>query len=499
MAAGTSLAAQSRLWQPDERVLITSFADVGALAADQRKLYIASPGGLAIYDYVRERWDYPSTVEDEYPAGEQPSALAYDPIQMEVWLGTANGGLHRWRAVPSRWETVAFALGQIQAIVPSIGIEVEGIWVQTANGWYRAGRLAFGACSMPRDRVPATIAQRAVSRRSFDPSLNAFRATLGLDPLGRRWPITSFTTGDRPEQYWFGSGGNLVFKFDARGGSPTWFWYGATTRGVSAIARLADTLWFGGDGRGPRSGLVRATRDLQRWYLLDPRDGAPNTRVDQIEVTPTHTYTAGNDGVSVLDRRNGRWQRLSSEAAVSVATHASALFIGTRTGLRHINRAASRVISGPAIQRVRVIADTLWIATANGVFNADAALHPDSLRLVQLPLPTARFADVARAGSRMFALADDALFVRDSNGWSGPLRVPALGGLRRLNTIAADGDAVWIGGAMGIARYQPAPEQWLFFLAPGDLPAGAVQHIVPDGEYVWAATPAGALRLQWRR
>ena len=99
----------------------------------------------------------------------------------------------------------------------------------------------------------------------------------------------------------------------------------------------------------------------------------------------------------------------------------------------------------------------------------------------------------------MFALAEDALYVNDSSGWSAPIRVPALGGLRRLNTIAADGDAVWIGGAMGIARYQPAPEQWLFFLAPGDLPAGAVQHIVPDGEYIWAATPAGALRLQWRR
>ena len=497
--AVSSAPAQSRLWQPDERILITSFADVGAIAADSRKLYIAASAGLAVYDHTRFVWEYPSTVEDDYPAGEQPSALAYDPVQMELWLGTVNGGLHRWRAVPSRWETVAFALGQVQAIVPSIGIEDEGIWVQTASGWYRAGRLAFGASPVSSDRLPASVARRAAAQRTLDPSLSAFRAQLGLDPLGRRWPLTSFAVGDRPELYWFGTNGNMAFRYEPTRGGVHWLWYGAATRGVSAIAKLGDTLWLGGDGRGPRSGLVRATRDLQRWLQLDARDGAPNGRVEHIEVTPTHTYTAGQDGVHAFERRIGLWQRLSGDAANSVAVHDPAVFIGTRTGLRHIVGSASRVISGPAIQRVRVIGDTLWVAAVNGLFKARAAALPDSLRLEQAMVTNARFADVAQAGNRMYAVSEDALFVRDSAGWSAPKRVPSLNGLRRLISIAADGDAVWIGGSMGIARYQPAPEQWLFFLAPGDLPAGAVQHVMPDGEFVWAATPAGAMRLQWRR
>ena len=270
-AAVSGVPAQSRLWQPDERILITSFADVGAIATDTRKLYIAASAGLAVYDHSRLIWEFPSTVEDEYPAGEQPTALAYDPLQMELWLGTANGGLHCWRAVPSRWETVAFALGQIHAIVPSIGVEDEGIWVQTALGWYRAGRLAFGASPVSSDRIAGSIARRAAAQRTIDPSLSAFRARIGLDPLGRRWPITSFAVGDRPELYWLGTNGNMVLRFDPTRGGEHWLWYGAPTRGVSAIAKLGDTLWFGGDGRGPRSGLVRTTRDLQRWFLLEPR------------------------------------------------------------------------------------------------------------------------------------------------------------------------------------------------------------------------------------
>ena len=148
---------------------------------------------------------------------------------------------------------------------------------------------------------------------------------------------------------------------------------------------------------------------------------------------------------------------------------------------------------------MRVIGDTLWVAAVNGLFKANARSLPDSLRLEPVPISNARFADIAQAGNRMYAISEDALFVRDSTGWSAPLRVPSLNGLRRLISIAADGDAVWIGGSMGIARYQPDPEQWQFFLAPADLPAGAVQHVLPDGEYVWAATPAGAMRLQWRR
>ena len=66
--------AQSRLWQPDERILITSFADVGAIAADSRRLYIAASAGLAVYDHTRLVWEYPATIDDDYPAGEQPSA-----------------------------------------------------------------------------------------------------------------------------------------------------------------------------------------------------------------------------------------------------------------------------------------------------------------------------------------------------------------------------------------------------------------------------------------
>jgi ligand-binding sensor domain-containing protein len=292
--------------------------------------------------------------------------------------------------------------------------------------------------------VSASIVQRASTVRTLDPTLAAFRSTLGLDTRARRWPVTSFVRGERTEEYWFGTAGNFLFRFDALRGQPEWFWYGAPSRGVSSLALRGNALWLGSDGRG---------------------------------------------------RRNG----VSSDPASTVAIAGEHIWIGTRTGLTHIAGSQSRSILGAAVYRVRLLGDSVWVAAANGLYHTPQNAQADSVQLARVAtLPNTRFVDAARVGNRMFAITDDALFIRDSVAWRGPVRLPAMVGLRRLTVLAAEDSALWIGGVNGLARYQPDSEQWLYFLTPGDLPAGPVD-IMPAGEHVWLATPAGALRLYWRK
>jgi ligand-binding sensor domain-containing protein len=493
-------AQSGRNWRPDERVLITAFHEVGALTSDTRAVFVATRGGLLQYDFLRNIWLLPSTQEDGYPLNDAPTALAIDRLQEDVWLGTTNGALYRRRGVQPRWESVAFALGsEVSAIIPSTGVEEDGIWVQTRSGWFRAGRLSSGAFPVPPGRVPAAIVQRAAALHTLDPALAAFRARLGLDVRSRRWPLTSFTRGDRTDQFWLGTNGGFVFRFDALRAQPEWFWYGAPTRGVSAIALAHDRVWFGGDGRGPRNGVARASADLQTWELLEPLDGGPGGRIEQIVATESHVYFAGSEGVTRIERAGTRTERLHEERANTVAVVGEHVWIGTRSGLVHIANGNSRPVLGPAISRLRAVGDRIWLAAANGLYQTAARAHADSTVLQrEAGLPVAPFHDVVQAGPRMVAVTADAVFIRDNTSWRGPIRVPVMRGLGRLSALAADGDAVWLGGQNGLARYQPATEEWLIFLAPQDLPAGPTE-IAAEGERVWLATPVGALRLDWRR
>ena len=500
-AAARSARAQSgRAWRPEERVLITSFAEVGALARDRLRLYAATRGGLVVYDPLSRTFDLPLTAEDGYPILELPSALAVDPLGDELWLGTAQGSLYRLRAIPARWENVAFALGgPVLAIVPTHSIRDDAIYVQTASGWHRTRRVALGARPVSPAEVPAGVITRARALTALDPALTAFRATLGLDARSRRWPLTASIPGETPETYWFATRGAFVFHFDARRGTPDWLWFGAPARGATAVAVSGETVMIGGDGRGPRDGLVHFSSDLQHWTLHDPLEGGPRGPIAQIAARGGDWYVATRDGV--FHRTQGAWERLGFEDATSVAPDAATLWVGTRRGLAVSGRTAVTILTGVHVNRVRVHDDTAWVATRTGVFQVPPPT--DSARGYEAEavavLPGSAFVDVVPVGQTILAIAPDAVWTRSEGQWRGPLRTPVLSGVGRLIAAAADGDAVWIAAERGAVRYVPATGEWSSLLAPADLPQGPVYDLAPAGRHVWLATPVGALRVQWRR
>ena len=126
------LTAQSRFWRPDERVLISDFSVVTAVAASPWLIYAATPHGLAIYDRRSHQWQPPVTGLDGYPPARARVALA-DPVGNAVWLGTDIGwsrydfDLHEW--------TQGSVPGGVTGLALDAQDPASGVFVQSAGGW----------------------------------------------------------------------------------------------------------------------------------------------------------------------------------------------------------------------------------------------------------------------------------------------------------------------------------------------------------------------------
>ena len=97
----TTASAQPQRYRPDERILITSFDAIAALASDSRRIWTASDAGIGIFDFGAGQWLPPLAPLPGWPIGDSPSALAHDPFGDRLWLGAIElgGGTLHWLAL----------------------------------------------------------------------------------------------------------------------------------------------------------------------------------------------------------------------------------------------------------------------------------------------------------------------------------------------------------------------------------------------------------------
>src|SRR5207247_7708010 len=96
------LSVQSSRWRPEERVLISDFSAVEAVAASPFTVFAATTHGLTIYDRQTRTWRLPVTSLEGYPAARVRVALAGGGGDA-AWLGTAVGW-ERYDAGVRTWE-----------------------------------------------------------------------------------------------------------------------------------------------------------------------------------------------------------------------------------------------------------------------------------------------------------------------------------------------------------------------------------------------------------
>jgi ligand-binding sensor domain-containing protein len=245
--------------------------------------------------------------------------------------------------------------------------------------------------------------------------------------------------------------------------------------------------------------------------------GAPGGFVARIVPADDAIWFAASDGAYRLDRgrigsglRAADWtrytsaDRLPADQTTCVVPVPGGAWIGTLRGLAKLdvtNRSVTTTLAGLRVLDLALAGDTLWIATQSGLFVsvADGVPAPATGLENAQSLRTGPVVALANVGGVITALTPAAVHRLEQGQWSAPIRDPAtraLGPLFRLH-VAADG-GVWIAGEAGVAAVE-AGKPVRTWLVPDDIPAGPVRGIVLDGDDLWVATPAGALRLDHTR
>jgi hypothetical protein len=505
------LSAQSRSWRPDERVVITDFSVVDAVAASPWVVFAATRHGLLLYDRRARAWRLPVTALDGYPAAHVRAALA-DPAGNAVWLATDDGWA-RYDADLRRWDQGSLP-GGASALMLDGGDMGGGVFLRDLTGWQFLPRGAL----LPISGTPLPPPGRRVEPLGPDaalaaaPMAQALRALILTDPRLRSYRFTSAARTTDNDDLFFGTNGLGLVRIDGAVGQWEPLTFSLLGARTDALALGPDGVWVAGGAApgiagGGRSGVTWLPSDLSSTTPIEPAAGADfgSAAVRRLLADRGALWVATNAGVYRMDPASGRTRRftledgLPSEDVAALAPAPDGVWIGTAHGLALI--AADRVTRvGTFAQPVTSLlaaGDTLWVGSAAGLGallpgGADPVIPPDVQAEPALHDPVVA---LARSSDTLVVVLADQVAWRDpaTAHWTVERPRTTLGTLR-----AASGDAggggVWLAGALGVAWWDIAHGAYRRLDVPGDLP-GAVRDVAAAVPWVWVATDSGAVRL----
>jgi ligand-binding sensor domain-containing protein len=455
-------------WRPDERVLISDFSVVDAVAASPWLVFAATRHGLLIYDRVMGEWRPPVTTLDGYPTSRVRAAIA-DPAGNAVWLSV--GGVDGY-----------------------VRYDVDG------RLWSR------GTPPPPPPDAPVLTVEAALARA---PAADALRALILTDPRLRSYQFTAAAgTPDRPELY-FGTNGMGLVRVNPQTGEWEALPYGLVAPGVGAIAAAPDGggggIWAATSARpGERRGLTWVATDLS---ATRPTEGGGAAlgftflSARRLLAARGALWLATEQGVLRIEPATLRGRRFDLERVTSLAPAPDGVWVGSTRGLSVITddgRVEPVGAREVVVLSLLAVHDTLWVGTVAGVGwlppGASAVTSPPEL--AERPSLRVPILALARARDAIVVATERELAWRAATGAWSVLPVPLALGVPTV--LAADPDGgVWIGGTHGLAHADLGRAFIRTLTVPVDLPA-AVRDVLADRAYLWTATDSGLVRFDRR-
>jgi hypothetical protein len=459
---------RSTQWRPEERVLLSDFSYVDAVAASPWLVFAATRHGLLIYDRVTRAWKPPVTTLDGYPTSRVRVAIA-DQAGNAVWLDAGGvGGYVRYDVDARLWTS---------------------------------GRPA------PEALREVLTVEAALARA---PAADALRALILTDPRLRSYQFTAAAgTRDRPELF-FGTNGMGVVRVDPQTGEWEALPYGLVAPGVGAIAAAPEGggIWAATSARpggGERRGLTWVAADLS---VTRPAEGGGAAlgftflAARRLLAARGALWLATEQGVLRIDPATLRARRFDLDRVTSLAPAEDGVWVGSTRGLSVISDAGRVEPVGArelVVTSLLAVRDTLWVGTVAGVGwlppGASAVTSPPEL--AERPSLRVPILTLARVQDTIVLATERELVWRNAatGAWSLQPLPLALG----LPTVlAADPDGgVWIGGTQGIAHADLGRAFIRTLTVPLDLPA-AVRDAIADRDYLWVATDSGLVRFDRR-
>lgn len=454
----------SDMWSPDNRVVISDFSEVTAVAASSWLVFAATTHGLLIYDRVSRRFRSPVTILDGYPGGRVRRAIA-DPLGNAVWLD----------------------LG------PVLGYSR-----------YDMDGRTWSSGSVPSMQADQTLTVEAALASA--PVADAMRAAILTDPRLRTHQFTAAAqTPDRPEIF-FGTSGMGLVRVDEQTGEWEVLTYGLLAPSVGAVALAPDRggIWAATNARpgAPRRGLTWVASDLSATRSTEGGRAALGFSFlysRRLVSAGNQLWLATEQGVLRIDPSSFQSRLWDLPDATCLAPARNGMWVGTRRGLSLISAADGVQAFGPTIAITSLLAagETLWVGTSAGLGQvlpgAEAITTPSgledrpSLRVTIYALAALQDT-IVMATERELLWRDPATRVWTARSLPLNLGIPTA--------LAVDrGGSLWIGGTHGLAQADIASGLVHVHPVPLELPA-AVRDLAADRDFLWVATDSGLVRIR---
>jgi len=501
-------ALLGQLWRADERVVITDYRTVEAVAADERVVYAVTAGGICAYDHRFRRWELPVAKAAGAGWGSVSDAVV-DPTDESLWLGTEDG-LVNYQPRLDRFERTVLP-GGVAALWLDPRDPFAGIYLRSISGWQLLPR--GGTIPVPADRPVPERAGRSPAAARLTTVLERYPAltTLSLrtlvDDRMRTYRFTTAAEVPTAGAVFLGTNGMGVVRFDVTTGDAEPLPYGLLTNAATAVVPVSSGVWVGGDNGSGTSGVTFVSKDLQRYEYLEgpPVTGVAGSVVNDLLQVGPELWLATDAGLAVfVDGRQSRRMTsadgLPGGRVLTLAGTSHGMLAGTERGLARVADGIVERVGDALYSRVNDLAiqgDSIWVASAAGLGWSLGG----SDRLLEMPgsgaVPELReeIVAVVSADDVLAAATRRRLLWRiPSSGDSWVVERPLLGELGEITALAVDVGGVWIGGARGLARYRFESRQFTFFNAPGDVP-GPVWDLAIDEQFLWVATDGGLVRF----
>ncbi len=505
--------SQSRIWRPEERVVLRNYNHILQVAATNIGVFAATRGGLIAYDSRFDQWLPPVTELDGFPESETVALLG-DPSDETLWIATVDGVVH-YMPMLHRFHRIAIPQG-VQGLMFDQSDPVRGLYVRTPQEWMlipRGSGVAMRAFDLPpagRRLVPSTL---EVVLRRF-PAADPLQA-VSLFEAGRQHRYTSGAPDPMNRNAYFGTNGLGLVRYDGGVARLERMPFGLLADGVGAIVVADGGVWVGTtpDSRFPTPyvpGFSWISEDLGS-SRLDRGTGAIGYTFREVRdivgwedqfwaATDVGVVRLGARPSSTIDRRAG----LPANDTYALAVTADGLWVGTSRGLvllrdggATVEPAEATIGAGALISVIVADGRSLWAGGPNGLL-----FLPDGTERVTIPGLTSGeplllepVAALAVSPGHPVMATRDRILWRDSDGrW---VQESPLGGLGRITALAADGDGVWVGGELGVQYFRFGTREFLAAAGPGDLP-GAVRDLAVSRDLIWVGTERGLVRIEKR-
>jgi ligand-binding sensor domain-containing protein len=501
------LSAQG-FWRPEDRVLISDFSYVTAVAASPFLVFGATTHGLIIYDRQARAWRLPVTALDGYPARVRV-ALA-DAAGDAVWLGTTEGWA-RYDADAQRWDSGAVA-GGVTDLLLDPRDAASGVFVESPAGW---GFLPRGAIFPVTDRPLPPPGRRVrpldpETALNLVPAAQALRALMLTDPRLRAHRFLAAARSPDKGDLFFGTDGLGLVRVDPVTAEWENLPFGLLSARAGAVALApGGGVWVASAGRGgERHGVTWVAADLSADTTIEGPGslGFGCVQGRRLLATRQALWLACERGVIRIagggaDRRFDVDAGLPADDALSLAPAPDGCWVGTARGLAVVTDDGNVVAVGDLAQPVLslvAVRESVWVGTAAGLGllapgAGTVAVTPD---VAGVPALHAPIVALALAGDTLVAVTPDQF------AWRGPATerwtlLHARADLGPVTALAADpGGGVWIAALNGLAFWDLGRGSFhvLRVGVAGDMPA-AVRGVAVDSRWVWVATDSGLVRF----